>query len=156
MASSSLQRYSTQVEKSDAFSEEDIGFEKAFLRLKELLSCLSEAWLGVQSKVQPAFRRPLEEVTATESCCWICENWVEQEVHYIPGPFCSAWRKQSPGWSGPLEEVTKVFAYFSIDGFTRPLRFNSHHHYYHIYRNCFIDRYMIYIYIILMQYIKLL
>ena len=33
---------------------------------------------------------PLElvEVSATESCCWICENWVEQEVCYIPGKLC--------------------------------------------------------------------
>lgn len=88
-----------RVEKSDVFSEGDLGFEKA--------------WLGVHAKVQPAlFSSRLEEVSARESCCWICENWVEQEVCYIPG------------WSGPMSgaEVQEVFAYFSVDGYSRPSR----------------------------------
>ncbi|CAK8985659.1 unnamed protein product [Durusdinium trenchii] len=90
-----------RVEKSDVFSDGDLGLEKA--------------WVGVHAKVQPApFSSHLEEVSATESCCWICENWVEQEVCYIPG------------WSGPAsaEEVVDVFAYFSVDGFSRPSRLN--------------------------------
>lgn len=88
-----------RVEKSDVFSEGDLGFEKA--------------WLGVHAKVQPAlFSSRLEEVSARESCCWICENWVEQEVCYIPG------------WSGPMSgaEVQEVFAFFSVDGYSRPSR----------------------------------
>lgn len=88
-----------RVEKPDVFSEGDLGFEKA--------------WLGVHAKVQPnPFAARLDEVNARESCCWICENWVEQEVCYIPG------------WSGPSPSVQEVFAYFSVDGYARPSRLN--------------------------------
>ncbi|CAE8646561.1 unnamed protein product, partial [Polarella glacialis] len=52
-----------------------------------------------------------EDVRLNERCCWICENWVDHAVSYIPG------------WSGYEEEpdeVLQVFAFFSIDGFTKP------------------------------------
>ncbi|CAK0882542.1 unnamed protein product [Prorocentrum cordatum] len=44
-------------------------------------------------------------------CCWLCHNWVEQEVSYIPG------------WSGPEgtpDEVVSVYAFFGIDSFATP------------------------------------
>jgi len=67
--------------------------------------------MGIHAKVQsaPAFQQS-DEVSANERCCWICENWVVQEVSYIPG------------WSGDTIEVENVFAYFSVDNFTRPTR----------------------------------
>jgi len=87
----------------DAFSSNDIGVEKE--------------WVQVHSKVQaPAdFGRTslFEDVRVNERCCWICENWVELALTYIPG------------WSGPeksLDEATNVFVFFSSDGFTRPVR----------------------------------
>eukprot|EP00931_Biecheleriopsis_adriatica_P055242 TRINITY_DN32604_c0_g1_i1.p1 TRINITY_DN32604_c0_g1~~TRINITY_DN32604_c0_g1_i1.p1 ORF type:complete len:1681 (+),score=315.31 TRINITY_DN32604_c0_g1_i1:55-5097(+) len=92
-----------RVEKGDAFSEEDLRHEKE--------------WLGVHAKVQPPSlfngRNEFEEVRINTRCCWICENWVEEVISYIPG------------WSGSeisAEDVTEVFAYFSIDGFARPTR----------------------------------
>ncbi|CAE7224762.1 CPK26, partial [Symbiodinium natans] len=99
-----------RVEKADAFSEGDLSWEKA--------------WLGVHAKVQsaPAFVQESEEVSANERCCWICENWVAQEVFYIPG------------WSGAetsLDEVVNVFAYFSVDNFTRPTRLSKTTQRYH-------------------------
>lgn len=86
---------------SSAFSKQDIEFEKE--------------WVKVHEKVQ----RPAEfgaagcfdTVQGNERCCWICENWVEEQVCYIPG------------WSGPKEEeIETIFAFFSIDGFKRPTR----------------------------------
>eukprot|EP00441_Pelagodinium_beii_P033345 CAMPEP_0197644852 /NCGR_PEP_ID=MMETSP1338-20131121/17692_1 /TAXON_ID=43686 ORGANISM="Pelagodinium beii, Strain RCC1491" /NCGR_SAMPLE_ID=MMETSP1338 /ASSEMBLY_ACC=CAM_ASM_000754 /LENGTH=1652 /DNA_ID=CAMNT_0043218317 /DNA_START=87 /DNA_END=5045 /DNA_ORIENTATION=+ len=98
-SSPSLQR----VEKSDVFSEVDVQAEKD--------------WVKVHSKVQlPSCfdaKTEFEDVRINERCCWICENWVAQQVCYIPGV------------SGPeihAEEVTEVFAFFSIDGFARPSR----------------------------------
>ncbi|CAE7335004.1 Nlrc3 [Symbiodinium pilosum] len=93
-----------RVEKADAFSEGDLSWEKA--------------WLGVHAKVQsaPAFVQESEEVSANERCCWICENWVMQEVCYIPG------------WSGSekvLDDNLNIFVYFSVDNFTRPTRLSK-------------------------------
>jgi len=95
----SLQHLAT----ADAFSDSDLDFEKE--------------WIGVQSKVVRCGdfgqRLRFEDVRLNERCCWICENWVQEVVSYYPG------------WSGPeqsFDEVDVVFAYFSIDGFTRPTR----------------------------------
>lgn len=73
----------------------------------------------ILAKTNSPQRRPLgpRECAAWASverdvgCCWLCNNWVEQEVSYIPG------------WSGPekrYDEVVSVFVYFSIDSFTTP------------------------------------
>jgi len=87
----------------DAFSAQDLETEKE--------------WVGVQSRVQHASNFSgsdrFEDVRINERCCWICENWVEEPICYIPG------------WSGSetsADAVTSVYAYFSIDDFSKPSR----------------------------------
>ena len=138
---------------------------KKHLDFRRCFPSFCQAWLGVHAKVQPPpFSSHLEEVrcqespksmkictckaaqvTARESCCWICENWIEQEVCYIPGTCLCTLRLMKadwvvlicqllallavPGWSGPAsssEEVVNVFAYFSVDGFSRRAKMSQH------------------------------
>lgn len=95
-----------RVTSAEAFSAQDLDNEKE--------------WLGVQARVQqPAAFNGIchfEDVRINERCCWICENWVEQPVCYIPG------------WSGPetsADDIANVYAYFSVDGFSRPSRLSK-------------------------------
>jgi len=85
------------------FSEDDLQVEKA--------------WIAVHAKAQQSLdfgnTEVCEDVRRNARCCWVCENWVEQRVSYIPG------------WSGDetsADEVTAVYAFFSLDGFTRPTK----------------------------------
>lgn len=87
----------------DAFSPREVEAEKE--------------WVDVHSKVQDPLNfgeyLACDDVHADGHCCWICENWVQQLVSYVPG------------WSGPetsSDEVQRVFAFFSTDGFLRPTR----------------------------------
>lgn len=43
-----------------------------------------------------------------DSCCWVCQRWRETKLRY------------TPGISGP--DASDVWAYTSIDGFTKPIR----------------------------------
>jgi len=80
------------------FSQEDLQLEKS--------------WVAARTKAQQPLdfaTNSCEDVRRDARCCWICENWVEQRVSYIPG------------WSGPEispDEVVSVLAFFSVDGFT--------------------------------------
>jgi hypothetical protein len=88
---------------SEPFSPEDIEVEKVW----------AEERAKVQRPMDFGNGRQFEDARVNERCCWICENWVQETVSYIPG------------WSGPevsIEDVSQVFAYFSIDGFQRPTR----------------------------------
>eukprot|EP00930_Biecheleria_cincta_P060897 TRINITY_DN4647_c2_g1_i1.p1 TRINITY_DN4647_c2_g1~~TRINITY_DN4647_c2_g1_i1.p1 ORF type:complete len:1790 (-),score=358.53 TRINITY_DN4647_c2_g1_i1:120-5489(-) len=90
-----------RVESEDVFSVDDLRMEKD--------------WVDTHAQVQlPAsfgMRAQFEDVRLNERCCWICENWVEEQIYYVPG------------WSGSETspwDVTQVYVYFSVDGFSRP------------------------------------
>jgi Ca2+-binding EF-hand superfamily protein len=83
----------------ETFSNEDLEIERN--------------WVMSRTKAQQPLEfasAPSDDVRRNATCCWICENWVEHRVSYIPG------------WSGPEvspDQVFAVFAFFSIDGFSR-------------------------------------
>lgn len=90
-----------RVESEDVFSRDDLQVEKD--------------WVNTHAQVQlpAAFgaRVQFEDVRLNERCCWICENWVEEQIYYVPG------------WSGSEaspQDATEVYAYFSVDGYARP------------------------------------
>jgi len=78
---------------------------------------LEKDWAELRSQVQHPWEfghgSGCEVVARDVDICWICENWIEQRVSYIPG------------WSGnetSADEVKSVVAYLSIDDFAYPLR----------------------------------
>lgn len=69
-------------------------------------------WVAARARVQQPieFGSSSDSVRLNDCCCWICHNWVEHRISYIPG------------WSGPeadCDEVKEVLAFFSTDSFVQ-------------------------------------
>lgn len=97
---------SLQPDNVQCFSEEDLRSE--------------HAWVEDGARIQTCADWVKSDFSAYDrnaSHCWICENWIEHKVSYIPG-FSGI--EQNP------EDVSSVVALFSIDGFTRPTRMRAY------------------------------
>ena len=76
-------------------------------------------WVKERSKVQRPEEfggKVIDAICRNARCCWICENWVAHEIDYIPG---LSDETQTPE---ELDEIESIYAFFGIDGFTRPIK----------------------------------
>jgi hypothetical protein len=90
---------SLELENAECFSEQDLRME--------------HQWVDDNARIQTSADWAKNEVEAPQcnlTHCWICENWVEHHVSY------------HPGISGADQDLSSVYALFSIDGFQRPTK----------------------------------
>eukprot|EP00746_Dinoflagellata_sp_MGD_P149240 gnl/MRDRNA2_/MRDRNA2_81299_c1_seq1.p1 gnl/MRDRNA2_/MRDRNA2_81299_c1~~gnl/MRDRNA2_/MRDRNA2_81299_c1_seq1.p1 ORF type:complete len:1465 (+),score=308.52 gnl/MRDRNA2_/MRDRNA2_81299_c1_seq1:52-4446(+) len=76
-------------------------------------------WVRERSKVQRPEQfggKAIDALNRNARCCWICENWVAHEIEYVPG------LSDETKTPEELEEIESIYAFFGIDGFTRPIR----------------------------------
>lgn len=62
----------------------------------------------------------VESVQVNAKCCWICENWVEHRLFFDPTDALSEEEQAEIGI------VETVYAFYSIDAFTRPIVLSLH------------------------------
>mmetsp|Transcript_117307 Transcript_117307/g.184520 ORF Transcript_117307/g.184520 Transcript_117307/m.184520 type:complete len:1568 (+) Transcript_117307:87-4790(+) len=93
---------SLEPESVQSFSEEDLHMEHTWIDDKAQIQTTAD-WI----------KQDTDAVSRNTNCCWICENWVEHKVSYIPG--------YSGDESSP-DDVQMVLALFSIDGYAKPTK----------------------------------